>query len=235
MVSLLLLNSGFLEHLDGRPLARLGWANLLTVARLFFLPFLPYLLWLREWRAGLFVYVVLGLTDVVDGMVARRRGEESKLGFVLDPFVDILFHLAVLISLAAVGILSWWTGSLVLARYLLLLLGCGLLYLTKGEIWIQPTPFGKGTGLAISVLTSGVLLLLGLGDPSASALHWGDRGLAFFFAAGLIHVVLIGWENFRRPSVGGTAVYRRGWGLLVGHRAEVGAPGREPRDKPSPK
>ena len=41
-------------------------------------------------------------------------------------------------------------------------------------------------------------------------------------------MILIGRENFRRPPVGGSAVYRRGWGLLLGHCADVGtrAPGR---------
>lgn len=230
-VSLLLLNSGFLENLDGHPLERLGWANRLTVARLVFLPVLLYMLWLREWTAGLAVYVVLGLTDVADGMVARRLGEESKLGFVLDPFVDILFHLGVLLSLVASGLLSGLTGGLVIARYLLLLFGCGLLYLTKGEIWIQPTPFGKATGLAISALTSAVLLLLGAGWSAPDLLRWIDRGLTLCFAAGLVHVLLIGRINFRRPSHGGTAVYRRGWGLLVGHRARGGAGGRERRGR----
>lgn len=222
-VSLLLLNSGFLEDLDNRPLERLGWANLLTVARQVFLPVLVYMLWLREWQAGLAVYVVLGLTDVVDGMVARRLGEESKLGFVLDPFVDILFHLGVLLSLWVAGILSWLTGMLVIARYAFLLIGCVLLYLTKGEIWIQPTPFGKATGLGISGLTGAVLLLLGTGWGAAGVLRWIDASLGLFFAAGLVHVLLIGRINFRRPAVGGTAVYRRGWGLLVGHRGRRGA------------
>jgi cardiolipin synthase len=233
MISLILLNSGFLEHLDGRPLERLGWANLLTMARLCFLPVLLYLLWLREWRAGLALYVVLGLTDVADGAVARRRGEESKLGFVLDPFVDILFHLGVLLGLSLLGILSWLTGGLVLARYLLLLAGCGLLYLTKGEIWIQPTPFGKATGLAIAALTGAALFLLGIGGAAVRGLPWAGHGLSVLFAAGVVHVCVIGHVNFRRPAVGGIAVYRRGWGLLVG-RAAGGRARRSRRDGPDP-
>lgn len=223
LISLLLLNSGFLEHLDGRPLRRLGWANVLSLVRVSFLPLLLYLLWRREWSAGLAIYAFLGLTDVADGVAARRLGEESKLGFVLDPFGDILFHLGVLLALVLSGVLSWLTGGLVIARYLLLLAGCGVLYLTKGEIWIQPTPFGKATGLAIAVLTAVALLLLGFGWGGRVAYLWIDRGLSFFFGAGLVHVMLIGRINFRRPAVGGTAVYRRGWGLLVGHRAAAGA------------
>jgi cardiolipin synthase (CMP-forming) len=217
--SMLLLNSAFLQHLDGRPLERLGTANLLTLLRASFLPFLLYLLWLGRWRSAIVAYAVLGATDIVDGAVARRRHEESKLGFVLDPFVDILFHLGVLLSLAAVGVLSWLTGGLVAARYLLLLVGCGALFFAKGEIWIQPTPFGKVTGLLISILTGLLLLLQGWHRLTPELRHLLDRSLAVLFAATVLHVLIIGWTNFRRPAQGGTAVYRRGWGLLLGRDA----------------
>ncbi len=216
-VSLLLLTPRFLEDLEGRPLARIGWANRLTVTRVFFLPLLVDLLLNRRWAPALAGYVLLGLTDVADGFVARHRREESKLGFVLDPFSDILFHLGILGSLTLAGVLSRSTGVLVLGRYLLLLLGCGLLYASKGEIWIQPTPFGKATGFGISALTASVLLALGLVGPDARVIRPIDRVLGLIFAAGVVHVLVIGWINFRRPAHGGTAVYRRGWGLLLGH------------------
>jgi phosphatidylglycerophosphate synthase len=230
--AVLLLNAGFLQHLDGRRLERLGLANLLTVVRASFLPLLLYLLWLSRWTSALGVYAGLALTDVIDGAVARRRHEESKLGFVLDPFVDILFHLGVLLSLAAVGVLSWLTGTLVAARYLLLLGGCGALYLAKGEIWIQPTPFGKMTGLAISLLTGVLLLILGL-DRATPGLRRGiDRGLAVVFAAAVLHVLMIGRTNFRRPVAGGVAVYRRGWGLLLSREARRRDADRDRGDRP---
>ncbi len=219
LVSLLLLNSHFLQHLDGRWLERLGAANLLTLLRAAFLPLLLYLLWLGHWTAALVVYAVLGLTDVVDGAVARRRHEESKLGFVLDPFVDILFHAGVLVSLAAVGVLSWYSGALVVVRYALLLGGCGVLYLAKGEIWIQPTPFGKVTGMLISLLTGLLLLVLGMSRLTPALGRAIDTGLAALFAAAVLHVLVIGRTNFRRPAEEGVAVYRRGWGLLIGRAA----------------
>lgn len=217
-VSLLVMNAGFLQHLDGRPLERLGWANRLTMARVHFLPVLLYLLVAGRWTIALAGYVILALTDVADGMAARRLGEESKLGFVLDPFVDILFHLGILVSLSISGVLSWWTGGFVAARYGLLMIGCLGLYHLKGEIWIQPTPFGKATGLVTAILTSLLLLALGVDWRPAPLVLWIDRLLAVIFAACLVHVIIIGWINFRRPAQGGTAVYRRGWGLLLGHK-----------------
>jgi cardiolipin synthase (CMP-forming) len=230
LTSFLLLQPQFLEHLDGRPLHRLGWANWLTWLRLSFLPLVIYFLATRHWRSALAGYVILGLTDVADGAVARRRHEESKLGFLLDPFVDILFHLGILLSLVLTGILSWWTGGLVLGRYGLLLLGSLALYLLKGEVWIQPTPFGKATGLGIATLTSVLLLLLGLGKARHEWLSWINIALLAAFAACLVHVVLIGWNNIRRPAQGGIAVYRKGWGLMIGH-----GPLAPPRGEGSPR
>lgn len=223
ITSLLLLNPRFLERLDGRPLERLGWANWLTAARVFLLPVLVHLLLNQLWTPALIGYVILGLTDVADGAVARHRQEESKLGFVLDPFVDILFHLGILLSLGWGGILSGITTSLVILRYGLLLSGCALLFFWRGEIWIQPTPFGKATGLLISGLTGLLILILGISGPAADPVLWIDRILAGLFGATTIHVLVIGWNNFRRPVQGGTAVYRRGWGLQLGHSERPGA------------
>jgi cardiolipin synthase len=188
------------------------------VARVFFLPVLPYLLVNQLWKAAVVGYVVIALTDVADGYMARRRHEESKLGFVLDPFGDILFHLSILVSLSWAGVLSWMTGGLVLARYALLLTGVAVLFLWKGEIWIQPTPFGKATGFAIAALTSLLILVLGLAGEHARILLWSDRALTVLFGAGVLHVLVIGWINFRRPAQGGSGVYRRGWGLLLGRQ-----------------
>ena len=200
-------------------MVRLGWANRLTIARLFLLPFLLVAVLQGHWKWALPTYVLLGLTDAADGMVARRLGEESKIGFLLDPLTDILFHLGTFACLAASSVLSWWTTSLVFLRYGLVLGGCLLLYAAKGEIWIQPTPFGKATGLAISALTGLLFLLLGLGrGPDRPEILWIDRVLRVLFAGGVVHVAVIGWVNFRRPRSGSRLVYRRGWGLMVGRR-----------------
>jgi cardiolipin synthase len=220
--TLILLNTGFLEDLEGRPLERLGAANVLTLARVCLVPAAGYLILVRAWLPALIAYSVLGVTDVADGWVARRTGGESKLGFVLDPLGDVLLHLAILLALAFVGALPSWVAILVSIRYLLLLGGCLLLYAFKGEIWIQPTVFGKATGLLISFLTA-FLLLTGAAGSEAELRPWIGRLLGWIFAAGVVHALLIGWNNFRRPKQGRGVGYRRGWGLLLGGRGP--APG----------
>ncbi len=216
LVSLILLNPSFLEDLDGRPLERLGAANVLTIARIALLPLLLFLIWKHEWSWSLAGYAALGLTDVADGWIARARHEESKLGFVLDPFGDILFHLGIFLTLSSVGALPWWVGALVGLRYGLLLSGCLLLYGLKGEIWIQSTTFGKASGTVVAFLTALVLLQETSGANFVG--RWAPLGLGILSAMGVLHVFIIGWINFRRPREGGQAVYRKSFGLLVGRK-----------------
>ncbi len=216
--SLVLLNPSFLEDLSGHPLERLGAANHLTLSRIVLLPLLLYLILREHYWAGLAGYVLLGVTDVLDGWIARHNREESKLGFVLDPFGDILFHLGIFVSLSLGGIFPWWVGGLVVLRYGVLLAGCLLLYGLKGEIWIQPTVFGKATGLIVAALTTAVLLLAALDRQDSATSVWLGRAVGLLVALGVFHVLVIGWINFHRPVEGGQAVYRKSFGLLVGRR-----------------
>lgn len=222
VISVVLLNPSFLEDLNGKRLPRLGAANLLTFARIHFLPLLVFLAATRQFAWVLPVYALLGLTDVLDGWIARRRGEESKLGFVLDPLSDLCFHLGIFLGLAYTREVPLVLAGLVVARYSILLLGCAGLYLWKGEIWIRPTRFGKASGFLIAVLTSLLLLSLAthLGGTVFQALTvWA---LVVLFALGVVHVFVIGWINFQRPTEGGNVIYRRPLGLLLGRRSRTG-------------
>ncbi len=214
--SLLLLNPSFLETLDGRPLGRLGWPNQLTLSRIYLLPLMLALILRAHFGEALVLYAVLASTDVADGILARRSDGATKLGFVLDPLADILFNLGIFSALSLAGALPWWVGALVILRYGILLVGCAVLYGWKGEIWIRPTFFGKATGFLVALLTTGLFVLLAMGGTQGALSHWTGRSIGVLVAIGVFHVVVMGWINIRRPNQGGTAVYRRSFGLLVG-------------------
>ena len=73
VVGVILLNIGFLTKLDGTVVTRFGLANQLTLARVALLPLLAVLILQERWAAALAGYIVIALTDVVDGIVARRQ------------------------------------------------------------------------------------------------------------------------------------------------------------------
>ena len=83
--------------------------NLLTMSRIFAVPFLGFLLWWPEWRLGyaaaFVLYCVIGFTDYLDGYLARSRGMVSKLGQFLDPIADKIMVAAVILILTAQGYL----------------------------------------------------------------------------------------------------------------------------------
>jgi CDP-diacylglycerol--glycerol-3-phosphate 3-phosphatidyltransferase/cardiolipin synthase len=77
--------------------------NLLTLSRIFAVPILLFLLWYPEWRLGYAIgfvlYCVVGVTDYLDGYLARAQGTVSKLGIFLDPIADKIMVAAVIVML----------------------------------------------------------------------------------------------------------------------------------------
>ncbi|MFD1611108.1 CDP-diacylglycerol--glycerol-3-phosphate 3-phosphatidyltransferase [Sphingomonas tabacisoli] len=77
--------------------------NLLTLSRIFAVPILVFLLWYPDWRVGYAIgfvlYCVVGITDYLDGYLARAQGTVSKLGVFLDPIADKIMVAAVIVML----------------------------------------------------------------------------------------------------------------------------------------
>ena len=83
--------------------------NILTLSRIVAIPLLAFLLWWPGWEAGYLLafalYCAMGITDYFDGYLARSSGAVSKLGIFLDPIADKIMVAAVILVLAAQGVL----------------------------------------------------------------------------------------------------------------------------------
>ncbi len=90
--------------------AMLTLPNLLTLSRIVALPVLVALMWWPTWELGyglaFALYCLMGITDYFDGYLARAQGAVSKLGIFLDPIADKIMVAAVILVLAAQGILT---------------------------------------------------------------------------------------------------------------------------------
>ncbi|MEY4171552.1 MAG: hypothetical protein RLZ94_2625 [Actinomycetota bacterium] len=96
--------------------------NVLSLLRLALIPlFLWLVLDLRADLAAVAVLTVSGITDWADGAIARRTGQTTRLGRLLDPLVDRLTIAATLIGLALRDLVPWWLVALLAAREVLLL------------------------------------------------------------------------------------------------------------------
>ena len=144
-----------------------GPANKVTIIRAHLAaPALVYSL-LPSRLLGLAAVVSLaGLSDVVDGAVARRWGGPSQLGGGLDPVVDGVFFGAVAIGLALGGAYPVWLAMVVVARYGLPALAGMILLLAARRPALHHTPMGQFSTMLIGVLLGGIALLRGLGWPS---------------------------------------------------------------------
>lgn len=232
-VILLLASFWILTHIGllhgepaARPLRRIPLPVLLTLLRLVSVPAIVLLIRDHVWGVVVWVFAASASTDVIDGVLARALHQESQIGLVLDPAVDVFFNSAVFTALAMAGALPWWVTALMLVRYALLALGTCYLYLFHGPVRIQPTAFGKLTGLLTSVLLG--LLLLGLAswnDAVRGRLkEVFDVGLGLLAFATIIQVVFIGIANLKSQESldSEDAVLKRAAGAASGPRGMKG-------------
>lgn len=99
-------------------------ANLITLARIVMVPFVLGVVFAEpdrhsawRWLAVLF-FVLSAATDGIDGAIARKRGEVTNLGKILDPIADKLLIGGVLVALSALGEVNWWVTGVILFREL---------------------------------------------------------------------------------------------------------------------
>jgi cardiolipin synthase (CMP-forming) len=117
--------------------------NLLSFARIAAIPVLVWLAASPGTRlVAVALFAVLAATDWIDGLIARRTGQESDLGRILDPVADRLAIAAGLIAFAVVGLIPFWAALLILLRDLVVLLGAAALLLGRG-VRVDVRPIGK--------------------------------------------------------------------------------------------
>lgn len=144
----------------------LNLPNLITMGRLCLVPVAVGLVLRGQdgWAFGCFV--LAGLSDALDGWLARRRGG-TALGAFLDPLADKLLLVGMVATLAAVGALPAWLAVVVLGRDAVVVGGIGLMWLLRWSVRFRPTLFGKAN-TALQITLVGVVLLceaLGLAAP----------------------------------------------------------------------
>lgn len=131
--------------------------NVISVLRMLTIPVFLWLVWRGEDLIALIVLIVAVSTDFVDGVVARKLGQISKLGQFLDPFADRLFIAAVVVALAIREVVPLWLVALVVLRDVLL--GLGALILSRYGAGVLPVKW-MGKWATFALLSSLPLFLL---------------------------------------------------------------------------
>ncbi len=165
--------------------------NVISFIRLLMVPVFAVLIFQGHDGWALVVLAGSGASDWLDGVLARRLGQVSRLGQVLDPAADRLFILVTLLGLAMRGVVPWWLVGVLLARELMLLVML-LLLARRGYGPLQVHLAGKAGTFAL--LYAFPLLLLahwgGVVGDLASVFGWAFAwwGIVLYWFAGLLYV-----------------------------------------------
>lgn len=178
--------------------------NLITLGRVILVPIVFWLLVSGETQAAFFLFVLAGVSDAVDGFLAKRYGWTTELGAYLDPLADKLLIVCVFVALGVSGRLPLWLVIAVVSRDILIVTAVVLSWLLDNPVRIKPLIVSKANTVAQIVLAGTVLadegFNLGLGGLRL-LLVWVTAGLtlaslAAYLRAWLRH--MSGYETSAR-------------------------------------
>ncbi|MBE0578463.1 CDP-alcohol phosphatidyltransferase family protein [Devosia sp.] len=137
--------------------------NLLSLARLFCVPLIVWLILDGRADIAFIVFVLAGVTDAVDGFIAKRFGAVTELGKFLDPLADKALLVSVYVALASVGGMPRWLVILVVFRDVLIVGGSLLIHTMRQTVVMNPLKISKLNTLLQIVLAAVALLRDGYG------------------------------------------------------------------------
>ena len=167
--------------------------NILTMSRMVLSPLVALLLVRQEYGWALWGLLIAGVTDGLDGFIAKWFNQASRLGAILDPIADKFLMLATVLALTWTGLLPLWVTIPILLRDIVIFGGALAYYRRAGTIEMQPTILSKANtcaqiGLLLLVVATyaEVLPVIGMLFPAFLVV------LAFTVLSGVQYVVIWG-------------------------------------------
>ncbi len=178
-------------------MAWLNWPNRITITRIVLVvPFDICLLNLNDpwsgWRySALMLFVLMGLSDALDGFLARRLGETTPLGRYLDPVGDklLITSAVILLSIEATAVpgfrLPSWVPVIAIGKDVLTVIGFLVVFAATGQFFVQPRILGKACTMI-------QLLMIGFGLAAPNMPVWLNRRwpILWWLASGAAIVAL---------------------------------------------
>jgi len=117
--------------------------NLITIIRIILTPVFIISLMGEQFLTALIIFLACGVSDGIDGMVARLFKQKSRLGTFLDPLADKILLVSSYVVLAVIRSLPGWLAVMVLARDFLILLGVLIISLNRVDLKVKPSIVSK--------------------------------------------------------------------------------------------
>jgi cardiolipin synthase len=178
--------------------------NQLTLLRLCIIPFLVLSIFDHRYRTAFALFILAGITDGLDGLLARWLQQRTVLGQYLDPVADKLLLSTLFLVLHHEGLISLRVTVLVFGRDLGIIMVAAILYASVGMKDFRPSLFGKANTLAQIVALLTVLLCMFYAPPLVVLVrHWSLVATVVFTVASGFHYA---WLITRRLSLSATQV-----------------------------
>lgn len=173
--------------------------NILTVLRLLATPVVVERILAADLDTALVVFFLIGMTDTIDGTLARRFGWTSRFGAIVDPLADKILLTAVFLAEGYAQLIPMWVVYVVIGRDLAILAAAGFLKVTGKLTDFPPSVFGKISTL-VQLLTAGSILL-----------RWPANPSPFFYATALlaavstVHYAVLITRRLSQPAIANAA------------------------------
>ena len=115
--------------------------NILTILRFILIPIILYFIFKGNYLLGFIFFTISGVTDILDGAIARKFNLITNFGKLMDPLADKLTQISVLASLVFQKIIPFWILVVVLLKELLMIIGASFLY--GKDVVVYSKWFGK--------------------------------------------------------------------------------------------
>ena len=119
--------------------------NLITSLRIILVPIFVIYLINDNLMSALIVFILAGVSDAADGLIARLLNQKSKLGAILDPIADKILLNAAFVVLAVQSMVPSWLTVIVISRDILIMLAVLILFLNKESFAMKPAFISKTT------------------------------------------------------------------------------------------
>ena len=159
---------------------RMSIPNLISLARLMAVPVMIYLILNGYYFGAFWLFVAAGVSDAVDGYIAKQLGQETILGSFLDPLADKALLVGVYISLGQENLLPSWLVIMVVFRDLVIIGGVVLLHISTNSVKMKPLIVSK-----INTAAQILLVAIVLANLAFPQLAWSE------FVLILVYIVTV--------------------------------------------
>jgi cardiolipin synthase len=148
--------------------------NLITILRLILVPVVVVMIDQGRWGAAFALFALAGVSDGVDGFIARRFNMRTEFGAYIDPLADKALLVSIYVSLSVAGVLPGWVAIIVVSRDIMIFAAILVSRLMDRPMEIRPLVISK-LNTAAQIAFAGLLLgTMAFGMGTSHLLDWGS-------------------------------------------------------------